>query len=178
MVKNKKAEEADKLRDLGDEFSEKKISFSSVRMTTASKFAADFCAGVLDNQFNAIMNHAVAELADRTTFRGKHWRDYYHPHEGVAWCRLAVAGFPMPKDEARREFMLAHKPFFFAKQGKEWIADEQKIHVLWPLFDGLCDHWLKRRQIDAWATGEKMQEYLKDARVTAPAWGPKAEIER
>jgi hypothetical protein len=130
---------------------------------------------------NGTYMHAVALYAEATKHKGAEFADVYHPHESVWWCRLFLLGLTREREELLRfEFVSAHRPFFFVKHGKEkeWRPDEQKIHALWPHIDYLCDHWFKRREMDAWAAGEKMQEMLREAKIVPPAWGPKAEIER
>lgn len=162
------------MRDLGNEGGRKEPTerlSTSVRLTIATKRAADWIGRVRGCSQNAAYSHAVAELADKTKWKDATFDDVYHPSEGVFWCRLFLLGLTQEDDEARRvEFVSAHRPFFFVKHGREWRPDEQKIPVLWSLVDYLADHWERRRSVDAWATGEKMQDMLKEAKITPPAW--------
>lgn len=179
MMKQKATRRDDDARDLGSERGEPVDLQTSVRISQATQRAIDWIGRVRGYNFGKAYSHAIAVTADTIKWRDLSFKDVYHPGEGVWWCRMFLAGLTSIDSEAlRTEFVSAHKPFFFAKVGREWKPDEQKIPALWPSIDFLTDHWFKRRELDAWATGEKMADMLKDARIAPPAWGPKAEIER
>lgn len=153
--------------------------FTSLRMTHATKMAVEWLSRVNGLSMNSAFAHALAIEADATKHKGTTFDDAYSESEGVWWCNLYLIGLTREaSDEHRARFVGAHMPFFFKKQnGGKWTSDHQKIEALWSHVDYLADHWHKRKEIDAYATGEKMQEILKEARITPPAWGPKAEIE-
>lgn len=152
---------------------------TSFRLTPATAFAVEWIQRVHDCTQTDAIAHALTIVAEKSERRGAGFFEIYHPHEGVRWCRMLQLGLTLWSDELRRtEFVNAHKPFFFAKRGREWVVDEQKIAALWPHVDFLADRWFARRELDAWAAGEQMQAILKEVKITPPAWGPKAEIER
>jgi hypothetical protein len=179
MVRQRTTKSDDEPRDLGVELGRPKEFQTTVRLDDATKFATEWIARVKGYSLIAAYRHAITIYAESLEWKGKDLHDFFHPSEAVRWCRMLIAGVPLDDSETRRgEFVLAHKPFFFVKHGKEWIANEQTIAVLWPHVDYHADHWFKRREVDAWATGEKMADVLKDAKCIPPPWGPKAEIER
>jgi hypothetical protein len=179
MVRQKATKRDNEARDVGVERGQSKDKLTSVRLSPGSKAAAEWVARARGLSLNQVYSHAIALLAEDTRWRDFSFDDVYHPSEGAYWCNLMLAGLQTDGADAyRAEFIAAHKPFFFYKAGREWKPDEQKIGALWGHVDYLADHWNRRREMDAWATGEKMQGMLKEAKIVPPAWGPKAEIER
>ncbi len=174
----KKQKDRKTARDLGIEIGEKRDDSTSIRISPATRFALDWIAAVSGMGIGDAYAHAIAVTAEKLEHDGHRWSDAYHPHECVRWLRMFLFGLASKEDtleQLKTALVSAHKPFFFRKDKGRWVVDEQKAYVLWPHMIALISHWDKRREFDAWATGEKMAEILRDAKIAPPAWGPEVE---
>jgi hypothetical protein len=168
-------------RDLGIEIGEKRSESTSIKTSPATRFALQWINAVSGMGAGDAYAHAIAVFAEELEHNGHKWSDAYHPHESVRWLRMFLIGLANKEDQLEQlkySLVSAHRPFFFRKDKGKWVVDEQRAYALWPHMIALVSHWDKRREFDAWATGEKMAEILRDAKITPPAWGPAAEVER
>ncbi len=145
------------------------------------RFAGEFAAIVTGVSFSKMVGRGVLMFADdpkAATKEGRDWRHYWDGSDGspsVAWAMM-FADKSMPFDDEHqqiRDLLLAHERFFFARESKKLVPMRRNIEVLWPHVQSgaLLEHWRKTKAIDVWATGERMGELLKKARLKPPAWG-------
>jgi hypothetical protein len=177
----KKQKSRSTIRDLGIEIGEKRDDSTSIRISAATRFALDWLSAVGGMGVGDAYAHAIALAAEGVDHNGHKWSDVYHPQECVRWLRMFLIGLvdkEDPLEQLKFALVSAHKPFFFRKEKGRWVVDEQRAYTLWPHMLSLISHWDKRREFDAWATGERMQEILREAKMVPPQWGPTAEVER
>lgn len=156
----------------------KRKTHFSYRVSPKVAFLGEVAARIVGQSFATYVERLVYRDIEATKSRtGRPIDEYWDEHEGVSWCAVFVDQvFPLDDDEDRvREFVMAHTPFFYVRHGKRLEPNRRAVHTLWPDIDRLVDDWHKRRQIDAWAVGERMAKTLKAAKVPVPEWGPGAD---
>lgn len=143
------------------------------------RFALEF-ASIADGKTAAkVVERAVLMFAGGVEHNGKTWKHYWDRSEGspeVAWL-LMFADRDLPFDERQQEvrsLILAHERFFFDRQQGALHPRRRQAEVLWPHVQSgqLGHHWRTHKSVDPWATGEKMCDILRKAKIKPPAWGP------
>jgi hypothetical protein len=158
-----------------NERTDRRADSISLRTWPSVRFSAEFAARLRAMDITGFVEQALIDASDKVCVPGTKltWRDFDAPSEGETWIRMALEKrIPMKGDEElKRSFVLTHEAFFLDKKGN---PDARKIGVLWKLIDFYLDDWTRGRDIDAWATAERMATHLKQANIEPPPYGNKA----
>lgn len=149
----------------------------SFKVTPYARFVGALGARVTGMNFTTFIERAVVAAAESVKIGDVPVASFWDENVGVSWCLIYLEGkLPLDSQEAAtKEFVMTHKRFFYVKKGNKIAPNKVNINVLWPSIEHYVDDWQRRRTVDAWATGEKLQDALKSARVAPPAWGPKVD---
>jgi hypothetical protein len=151
----------------------------NVPMAPSARFAVEYAAIVSGMSATKVAERGILAFADGVEHRGRDWRYYWDLAQGSVACAWALmfAEKSLPYDDEQqrlRDFLLAHERFFFERSGSVLHPRRRNVEALWPyVADGILPaHWYKTKEVDAWATGEKMNEILKKTTKKTEPWGP------
>lgn len=156
----------------------------SVFVAPAARFASEYVTALEGLSVTKMMERAMLMYATAAGAKNDHkgWQHYWDAADGSPEVALLLlyTDKTLAHDAVRQsisDVIYAHERFFFEREGRTLKAKRRFVEALWPhVASGkLPQHWAKSKAVDAWATGEMMQEMLKRAKLKPPAWGPTQE---
>jgi hypothetical protein len=123
---------------------------------------------------NAFISACIEALIPATA--KKHDIDFaklWHHDANIRELRLFLLSdeYPFPEPLlAKRQFVIAHMPFFYDRKGDEAVVNERRAQELYPRLA----EW-QAVQGDHWEAGRRMAAQLKKRAIAAPEWPPEGE---
>ena len=152
----------------------------TIRLTPKTRFLLEFVARHRGQTITTLLERAVVELAERTTFRrpddneSRTWQDYWDISEGVRTLKIAEEPnlYPTYEEEQKLEFAKTHWPFFYASPECTSFM-RPYITILWPRIEEYINVWNETQWTDYFAAGRAMHSAISSAKVNPPDWPPK-----
>jgi hypothetical protein len=153
---------------------ERKTETMNMRVDRKFAFAVWFASELKGQPQATFVERAVYSAIDEAKDpRGRSWKDYWDPSEGVRTIQLLRSG--TFRTDAEEDRLLA-----FVREHSEFFEDDHgdlrrgNIDVLWPNIETFVAFWDETRAKDYWAAGKRMAEVLYQVNIEPPWWPPKS----